>query len=304
MPDAIETELVVIDIGQSGSRLRATDGADYRNGPAFDAQLGVLASIERTLLAAGTPQAGVLVLSLTGLRGEAPDPSAIGRRCAELTGARAVGIADDGFAAHAGALGGADGVVLAVGSGVAVVARNADLACHRDGDGPVLGDDGGGFWIGREGLRAAVRASEDRGPATRLVADFEADNGPLRTAIRTKSDGEAMRWCITAARQVLEAAAGADPVAMSIRNRAATYLAATAASAWRAVGSPSEVVRYSYTGGVMADEQLRAALHAQMLEHLPHAVCHAPAGDNLDGALAIGRAPHDQIPPLLRWWHQ
>lgn len=294
--------LVSVDIGQSGSRVRSSDGLNFSGGPAFHQRDGVVASVERAIAAAGAPPADIVSLSLTGLRGDVPDPTEIGVRCRELTGARAVAVADDGYAAHVGALGGADGVVLTVGSGVAVVARCGERASHRDGDGPVLGDDGSGFWIGREGLRAAVRASEDRGPSTRLLEVIESAYGPLRTTIHTRSNVDAMRWCIDVARLVLQTAAESDPVAVAIREEAARRLAATAASAWRAVASPHDPVRYSYTGGVMADAHLRAALDEHLVALLPLAVLQPALGDNLDGALTIGRSPRHQIPPLLRWW--
>jgi len=303
-PDARHPRLLAVDLGQSGSRIRTSDGVEFMEGPAFDQQAGLLVSIERTLTAAGSPQADVVILSLTGLRGEVPEPTAIGQGCGVITGAQTVGIADDGLAAHVGALHGADGVVLAVGSGVAVVARRGARACHRDGNGPVAGDDGSGFWIGREGLRAAVRASEDRGPSTRLVGDIERSHGALRGAIRSQSDGETMRWCITIARVVLEAAAHGDDVAMAIRAEAAARLAATAASAWRAVGQSDGPVRYSYTGGVMADAHLRVALHEHLLGLLPHAEFQPALGDNLDGALLIGRSLQQPVPPLLTWWNR
>lgn len=295
---------VAIDIGQSGSRVRSTDGFAFTGGPAFDAQAGVLTSIERTLTAAGTPHADVLSLSLTGLRGLVPDPQPIAERCHERTGAVAVAVADDGFAAHAGALGGADGVVLAVGSGVVAVARHDTRAAHRDGDGPIFGDDGGGFWIGRAGLRAAVRANEDRGPTTRLVSDIEAVYGPLRDAIRSTPDPEAMRWCIDVAQLVLQAAGSGDAVAVAIREAAAERLAATAAAAWKAVGPSDAQIPVSYTGGVMADAPLRDALERHLRRLLPHVLWQPPLGDNLDGALAIARGDQSDIPPLLRWWHQ
>ena len=295
--------LVAVDIGQSGSRVRSSDGFEFSGGPAFDQHTGIVATIERALAAANAPRADVLSLSLTGVRGRVPDPQEIGELCHAITGATSVAVADDGLAALAGALGGEEGVVIAVGSGVVSVGRSGARASHRDGDGPIFGDDGGGFWIGREGLRAAVRASEDRDHPTRLVADIEGAYGPIREAVHSRSDRDAMRWCIEVARLVLTAAAQGDAVAMHIRDEAGDRLAATAASAWRVVGAEDAPVRMSYTGGVMADPHLRERVAAQVRTLLPNVRWQAPLGDNLDGALAIARADQRDIPPLLRWWH-
>ena len=50
------------------------------------------------------------------------------------------------------------GIVLLSGTGAFVYARNNDgKECHYDGLGPILGDDGSGYYIGLRAFRAAVR---------------------------------------------------------------------------------------------------------------------------------------------------
>lgn len=295
---------LAIDIGQSGSRVRSGDGFEYVGGPAYDAELGLTGTVERILRASQAPESDVVVLSSTGLRGLVPDPTAVALVCNGLINASAVAVADDGFAAHVGALGGMDGVVLAVGSGVVAIARQSGRAAHRDGAGPILGDDGGGFWIGRAGLRAALRASERRGPDTNLLIELEKTYGPIRHAVLARTTAETMVWCIDAARTVLQVAADGDTVAVGIRQRAAKQLAATAAAAWCAVGSIDDTPRMSYTGRVMDDVGLRTALADESARLLPHAQWQSPLGNNLDGALTIAAADQVEVPPLLRWWHQ
>ena len=60
---------------------------------------------------------------------------------------------DDTVTGHIGALSGGDGVSLIVGTGVACFAMAHDRSAvwAVDGKGFLLGDDGGGFWIGRRG---------------------------------------------------------------------------------------------------------------------------------------------------------
>ncbi|WP_458246186.1 N-acetylglucosamine kinase [Streptomyces sp. MAI_2237] len=64
----------------------------------------------------------------------------------------------------------ADGLALVAGTG-AVAMRIADRRCAFtvDGDGWLLGDDGSGFWIGREAVRAALRMADGRGGGTVLA---------------------------------------------------------------------------------------------------------------------------------------
>ncbi|SDP69305.1 BadF-type ATPase [Streptomyces sp. cf386] len=65
----------------------------------------------------------------------------------------------------------ADGLALVAGTG-AVAARITARACTTTagGDGWLLGDDGGGFWIGREAVRVALRMADGRGAPTALAA--------------------------------------------------------------------------------------------------------------------------------------
>ncbi|GGM95533.1 BadF/BadG/BcrA/BcrD ATPase family protein [Streptomyces fuscichromogenes] len=87
-------------------------------------------------------------------------------------GTAAVEVYSDIEAAFAGAPGQpADGLALVAGTG-AVAARieGRVLVATSGGDGWLLGDDGGGFWIGREAARAALRAADGRGEPTALTA--------------------------------------------------------------------------------------------------------------------------------------
>lgn len=83
-----------------------------------------------------------------------------------------IAVGSDIEAAFASAPGApADGLALVAGTG-AVATRIAGRRCAAtvDGDGWLLGDDGSGFWIGRQAVRAALRTADGRGPATTLAA--------------------------------------------------------------------------------------------------------------------------------------
>ncbi|GAA3903397.1 BadF/BadG/BcrA/BcrD ATPase family protein [Streptomyces lacrimifluminis] len=64
----------------------------------------------------------------------------------------------------------ADGLALVAGTG-AVAMRITARHCEKTvgGDGWLLGDDGGGFWIGREAVRVALRMADRRGGDTALA---------------------------------------------------------------------------------------------------------------------------------------
>ncbi|MFG2343246.1 BadF/BadG/BcrA/BcrD ATPase family protein [Streptomyces phaeochromogenes] len=85
--------------------------------------------------------------------------------------ADSVGVSSDIEAAFASAPGApADGLALVAGTG-AVAMRIIDRRCAVTvgGDGWLLGDDGGGFWLGRSAVRAALRMADGRGGPTTLA---------------------------------------------------------------------------------------------------------------------------------------
>ena len=71
-------------------------------------------------------------------------------------------VASDAAAWQVGAFAGGDGAVIALGTGAAVVARDRGVVTRLDGLGLLLGDVGGGAWIGLQALRRAART--DGGP--------------------------------------------------------------------------------------------------------------------------------------------
>ncbi|MDI9830517.1 BadF/BadG/BcrA/BcrD ATPase family protein [Streptomyces sp. KAU_LT] len=86
-------------------------------------------------------------------------------------GAGAVEVHGDAEVAFASAPGGpADGIAVIAGTG-AVAVRVTGRVCGATagGDGWLLGDDGSGFWMGREAVRAALRAADGRGGPTTLT---------------------------------------------------------------------------------------------------------------------------------------
>lgn len=87
--------------------------------------------------------------------------------------ARRVLVLSDAQAAHLGALGDHPGVLVLSGTGSIVVGRDGGDRWERAGGlGPLLGDDGSAFWLGREWLRATTRG-EDFAPVRRLVTSTD-----------------------------------------------------------------------------------------------------------------------------------
>lgn len=223
-----------------------------------------------------------------------------GRLRAELPGAladelgvRRLALAADAVTAYAGAVGQRPGAVVAGGTGM--IALGTDLVSWRraDGWGHLLGDSGGGAWIGRAGLEAAMRAHDGRrggSPALleRLRAVFGAAED-LPGLLYPRSDRPAV---LASFAPEVAACAGADPVAEGILREAAGHIADAVAAVCPAVGSGSgEDGEVALTGGLFRmGEPLLAPLREEVAQRLPQVRVTAGSGDPLAGALRIACA--------------
>src|SRR6266540_7477736 len=69
----------------------------------------------------------------------------------------------------------APGIVVIAGTGSIVYGRNeSGEAARAGGWGHMVGDEGSGYWIGREAVAAVMRGADGRGPATRLADEILA----------------------------------------------------------------------------------------------------------------------------------
>jgi len=126
------------------------------------------------------------------------------------------------------------GVVIVAGTGSIAYGRDgAGRAARAGGWGYLLGDEGGGFWIGRAALSAVVRQFDQRGPATLLTELVLTQMGLTTPAqvIQAVYDRGLPRHVIAGIADVVEHATSAgDAVAAEILGRAATELVSAAAS--------------------------------------------------------------------------
>ncbi|BAS28277.1 hypothetical protein LIP_2436 [Limnochorda pilosa] len=170
----------------------------------------------------------VVALALAGADRE-PEAGRMRARVEGLFPGSSVELVHDGVGALlAGTLGG-PGLLLLAGTGSLALALGPEGQEVRAGGwGYLLGDEGSGYWIGREAIRAALRAHDGRGPATGLTTvlreaagleDVTALVGPVHRGERDRG------WIARLARPVVEAADAGDTVAARILDDAAGELA-------------------------------------------------------------------------------
>ena len=166
------------------------------------------------------------------------------------------------------------------------------VACV-DGWGHLLGDAGSGFWIGRRGLGAALRAHDGRSGGSPLLARLvERDIGPLDRLpeMAARAGAGPVAAIASFSVQVAEAAGAGDDVARYIWLEAATALADSAvACALRLNPNDAAPIAVSWVGGLFnaPDALLLDPLLARIRSTFPAADLMPPAADALTGAARL-----------------
>ena len=185
-----------------------------------------------------------------GLSGGPADKDALAR---EIVRADRYIITHDAAIALSGATGGAPGIVAIAGTGSIVFGKNAAGRSARAGGwGYLFGDEGGGFDLVRQALRAALRFEEGWGAKTHLHAALLESTGAAdaNQLLHRFYTAEFPRERVASlARLVDDIALAGDPAAREILNSGAQSLA-TLVSAVRAQLFSDEPVNISYVGGV------------------------------------------------------
>lgn len=170
-------------------------------------------------------------------------------------------ITHDGLIALTGATAGDPGIITIAGTGQFSFGRNAAGKTARAGGwGYVFGDEGGGFDLTRQAMRAALRQEEGWGPATILHGRLLAESG-------AKDANELVHWFYTPewprariasmARIVDEAAREGDTVAIEVLMQAAQALAGYTAAVRGQLFREGEAAYIAPIGGVWQSVMLR-----------------------------------------------
>lgn len=179
----------------------------------------------------------------------------------QMIRAEAYDVTNDGIIALTGATGGEPGIIVVAGTGSIAFGRNAAGKHGRAGGwGYIYGDEGGGFDISRQAVRACLRMEEGWGPSTALREQFLAASG-------TTSANDMMHRFYTTdfsrpqiasfSKIVDQCARMGDEVAVGILTKAAQELAGFAMSVRRSLFPDHEKAVVCPVGSVYRSDILR-----------------------------------------------
>jgi glucosamine kinase len=188
---------------------------------------------------------------------------------AELFGSVPQLVLNDVDGAHLGAFAGGQGILILAGTGSMAWARDTGGVSHRTGGwGEVVGDEGSGYWIGRQVLGAVSKSIDGRtGPTSMVEGVFSllgldpADRVNQLEGWASRLD-EPRTQIASLAPVALARADKGDVAALAIVEAAADELTAHVRMLERKLGAPT--MSWSYAGGLFQSAVLREAVVARV----------------------------------------
>ena len=282
--------VIAIDSGQTAIKVRL-GGQESLSFPGLRANSSPLPQIAdvvgRVVEHAGAGPFKVYV-GTCGFSQRDNNPAELLRLC-EPHGVGTVLLAHDAVTSFLGAIGDRRGVVVAAGTGAITLGVGVENIARVDGWGNVIGDAGGGYWIGREALDAAHRAYDGRGPATGLTQVVEQRFPDLESAyMELQTDPDWVRIVASFAQQVASLA-DRDAVAAAICEEAGRHLAHSAVTAAERIGEAhKENPIISLVGGIVSGGAVRDSCVNALRGQWPDFAPFPAEGTSLDGAAALG----------------
>jgi N-acetylglucosamine kinase-like BadF-type ATPase len=225
--------------------------------------------------------------------GRAPEQNALAAAIREAGVAREVRVLPDGEVALSAAFGdGKSGIIVNAGTGSIAFARDAGGQIHHCGGyGWQLGDEGGGYWLGRRALDIAARAHDGRAEGSTLLARLLASLGLQRF-------DDLIRWSVTAspsqvaalAPHLLNAAREGDGVAQRAVGEAARELVGLAAALQRHFPGTAQIPLATTGGLLISGSPVGVAFEEILASDMPRARLVATRIDSAVGALRLAAA--------------
>lgn len=179
---------------------------------------------------------------------------------ASIVQAERLKVTDDAHIALLGATGGGPGIIVIAGTGSIAYGRNAESRTARAGGwGHIFGDEGGGFDLVRQALRAALRREEGWGPPTALGDCLlkAAGAATINEVLHLFYTRDYPRDRVAAFASLVDIAAReGDAVARNLLQQAAQQLATLAGNVRAQLFAPGQAVSIAPIGGVFRSKML------------------------------------------------
>jgi glucosamine kinase len=307
--------LLAVDSGGSGTRVRHSGVDRVVELPpvawaAGDVPAQLAATVASGWSTLGGPATDTVAVGVAATPGSDTEVAHLAAPLAEAVGAVEVIVANDAFTGHLAALGGGWGVSLVVGTGVACAGTSSTPGAGLvvvDGYGPLIGDLGSAYWIGRTALRAVLDDDLDGLPPTELTRVVVERCGTLATLPSRVHASTTAVSDIAGLAPVVAFLAEQEPRAREVLEQAACHLTATAERAVRLIAAASpgaDPVPVALGGKALHAGSWLAERVADLLAGGPHPVVVRPAaGLPLDGVARLAAlGERERAAAAVRTW--
>ena len=204
-------------------------------------------------------------------------------------------VVNDALIALVAGAGDAPAIVIIAGTGSIVYGRNGSGEAARAGGwGHMIGDEGSGYWIGKEALAAVMRASDGRGPETQLTAEMleHFDINDVSRLPRIVYDREQPRMAVAALGPLVQhVSEQGDAVATGILERAAEEIVLAARSVTARLEMRGDAFTFLLGGGMFrVVPWLAEELPRRLVEVAPRAQVELLDKEPAEGAVWLARA--------------
>jgi N-acetylglucosamine kinase-like BadF-type ATPase len=197
-----------------------------------------------------------------------------------------ISVLGDEITSYIGALGLQEGVVLGIGTGIACSSFDPMAGFKTYGGyGFLVSDEGSGYWIGKEGIAAALRAIENRGPQTSLAQALLAQYGSLSNMVHEIYESSRPSKEVAKFAKTVFDASKQDAVANQIIDSAVIELVKLISEPL----SKSKSQKFSIIGGLTANTDFVSKLKKSIYGQIPTASFIDPLGNAVDGCIEIAK---------------
>ena len=184
-----------------------------------------------------------------------------------------VQVIPDTEAAHWGAFRGGQGILLICGTGS--IAYGVDGCPHHaraGGWGPWIGDEGSGFWMGKELLRAALCSRPD---IQRQARGILHPHNPFRLVRKIQTSRQPFRIMASFAPKILKAARRKNKLALAIVKKAQEHLLDITKQAAESLHWKKNIP-FSWSGGIFQNPFFLSEFLKRLKRRIPPAKPHPP----------------------------
>jgi len=200
-------------------------------------------------------------------------------------------VVNDALVAHRAAFNGGPGVIVIAGTGSHVLGINArEKTARAGGWGPIISDEGSGFWIGRTAVAQAMRA-QDSGRATDLLQTvMNAWKLAGVEEVVSMANSNPPPDFASLLPEILRCADAGDAMAREILSLAANELAQLTRIVIRKLWLDPDAVSVAVTGGVFSHSpQIRQMFSNSICAEHPGTTVNAEPVHPVMGALSMAR---------------